>query len=281
MTTLLLPAALALLFLAAVLPGRPGADQRAMLQNRHFAHRGLHTPGPERPENSLAAFAAAAAAGYGIELDVQLSADGQVVVFHDPTLDRVAGVPGRVDAHTWQELSALRLCGGGEGIPLFSQVLALVDGTVPLIVELKPGPRRAELCQKTLAALRGYAGPFCIESFDPRIVGWFRHNAPDVLRGQLAQPCAAYRRDGMALPGAFALSRCLCNFWARPQFIAFGPGKKSLPVRLAGAMGAAGVRWTVRPDEQPDLDALHAEFDVLIFEGFSPAPRWQAERAAE
>lgn len=274
---LLALAAAALLILAAVLPGRPSEAQRAMLQGRCLAHRGLHTPDRKIPENSLAAFAAAAAAGYGVELDVQLSRDGQVVVFHDDTLDRVTGAPGRVDAYSYDQLRQLRLCGTEEGIPLFEEALGLLAAYPemgPLLVELKTGPRNDELCRKTLALLRRYPGAYCIESFDPRIVAWFCRNAPDVLRGQLAQPCAGFRQGGMAAARAWALSRCLGNFLARPQFIAWGPGKKNLPVRLAEGFGALRVRWTVRPDEERQAEALRAGFDALIFEFFAPAPRW-------
>ena len=272
--------ALAALALWAVLPGRPSAAQRELLHGRHIAHRGLHTPDRALPENSLAAFRAAGAAGYGIELDLQLSRDGQVVVFHDDTLARVTGAEGRLDARTWEELRALRLCGSEQGIPLFSEVLAMLAGqgsAGPLIVELKSGPRNAELCQKALALLRSYPGGFCIESFDPRIVAWFRKNAPDILRGQLAQPCAAFREGGMGRAGAFFLSRCAGNLLARPQFIAWGPGPKNLAVRLAEGCGALRVRWTVRPDEAGDaarLAALHREYDALIFEFFAPGPAW-------
>ena len=256
-----------LLVLFLVLPGRPSAQQRALFQFRCFAHRGLHTPDKSVPENSLAAFEAAAARGYGIELDVQLSRDGQVVVFHDDTLDRVTGVSGRVDAYTLEELQQMQLCGTQQTIPLFTQVLATVNGRGPLIVELKTGPRNPELCRKTLEILRGYPGVFCIESFDPTIVAWFRKNAPDVLRGQLTDAKKNFTTLKPTL--GFLLSRCLGNFLARPQFIAWGPGRKNLLVRLVEGFGPLRVRWTVRSQDDPQR--LEAEYDALIFE-FWDAP---------
>lgn len=274
-------AVLGLLLLWAVLPGRPSAAQRAMLQNWHVAHRGLHTADKTTPENSMPAFLAAGAAGYGIELDVQLSRDGEVLVFHDDTLDRVTGASGRLDARDWAELRTLRLCGSEEGIPRFETLLeklAAQGSAGPLIVELKTGPRNPLLCQKTLALLRGYPGSYCIESFDPRILAWFRRHAPEVLRGQLTQPYAEFRTGGLPVVRAFALSRCLGNFAARPQFIAWGPGPKNLPknllIRLAEGFGALRVRWTVRDTDIPALEALHAGYDALIFEFFTPGPRW-------
>lgn len=262
-------AALLLAAVWAVLPGRPTPAQRAPFQYRNFAHRGLHTPDKAVPENSLPAFEAAAAMGYGIELDVQLSQDGQVVVFHDDTLDRVAGVHGRVDAYPLKELQAMKLCGTGHTIPLFTQVLQVVAGRGPLIVELKTGRRNAELCQKTLEILRGYTGQFCIESFDPTIVAWFRRNAPDVLRGQLANSAGSYN---MGAARGFVLSRCLGNFLARPQFIAWGPGPKNAVVRLAEGLGAMRVRWTVRPEDAPE--AQQAACDAVIFEFYRPPAQW-------
>ena len=263
-------AALAVLFL--LLPGRAGEAQRRAFGGWCYAHRGLHTPDRSVPENSLAAFKAAAAAGYGMELDVQLSKDGQVVVFHDDTLDRVTGAHGRVDALDWAELQTLPLCGTEHRIPLFSQVLEAVDGATPLIVELKSGPRNRQLCQKTLALLRGYRGAFCVESFDPTIVAWFRRNAPNILRGQLADSWAAFRKDGASAAGAFALSRCLGNFLARPQFIAWGPRPKNLAVRLAEAFGPVKIFWTARPGM--DHAALTRDYDGVIFEHYAPPARY-------
>ena len=267
---LIVLAALVLAVLFVVRPGRGRPAQLAPFQGWNYAHRGLHTQDKQVAENSLPAFAAAVAAGYGMELDVQLSKDGQVVVFHDDTLDRVTGVQGRVDAFTWEELQKMQLCGGAERMPLFTEVLAVVAGKTPLIVELKSGPRNRELCQKTLALLREYEGPFCVESFDPTVVAWFKNNAPDILRGQLADDYHSYKK--MPAPLAFALSRCLGNCLARPQFIAWGPRKKNVMVKLAEAFGPMKVFWTAHADM--DTQALQAEYDGVIFEFYTPRPRY-------
>ena len=104
-----------------VAPGSATKRQKAPFLGRSFAHRGLHSEDKSVPENSLEAFRLAAAAGYGVELDVQLTKDGQVVVFHDDTLDRVCGVPGRVDEKSYNELKLLRLCGTEQRIPLLTE----------------------------------------------------------------------------------------------------------------------------------------------------------------
>lgn len=137
-------------FIYLVAPGKIRKKQKSPFQNRNFAHRGLHKRDKSVPENSLAAFERAASYGYGIELDVQLSKDGQVVVFHDDTLNRVCGVDARVDSKTLAELQQLSLCGTDETIPLFSDVLKTVRGRGALIVELKNGKNNKELCEKPM-----------------------------------------------------------------------------------------------------------------------------------
>ncbi len=310
-------AALPPLTMWLVAPGRSTKQQRAPFEGLNIAHRGLHSRDKTVPENSLPAFREAAAAGYGAELDVQLSREGEVVVFHDDTLERVCGVSGRVDSYSLASLQQMHLCGTEYTIPTFAQVLEAA-GTMPLVVELKSGPRNRQLCRKTLDLLRGYPGPWCIESFDPRIVAWFRKNAPDVLRGQLADEPRSYTRKTLDLlrgyPGpwciesfdprivawfrknapdvlrgqladeprsytrqssvcGFVLGNLLGNCLGRPQFIAWGPGKKTLLVRLCEWMGVMKLRWTVRPnDHRP---ALEGEYDGIIFEFETPAVRYR------
>ena len=261
-------AALALpVFLTA--PGRASKREKAPFFGLNFAHRGLHSRDQSVPENSLEAFRLAAEAGYGAELDVQLSKDGQVVVFHDDTLDRVCSVHGRVDEFTYEELQTMRLCGTEHRIPLFSQVLAVFDGHGPLIVELKTGRRNRELCKKTYALLQNYRGAACVESFDPRIVTWFRFRGRDLVRGQLAAPPEEYTKDGRSKGQAYALSRCLLNFLARPQFIAYKIGPRPLPVRLSELLGAMKVGWTSHdPKSEKGRDAV-------IFEFYKPRLRYK------
>ena len=261
-------AALALpVFLTA--PGKTTKRQKAPFFGRNFAHRGLHSRDKSVPENSLEAFRLAAEAGYGAELDVQLSKGGQVVVFHDDTLDRVCGVHGRVDEFTFEELQTMGLCGTEHRIPLFSEVLRTVDGRGPLIVELKTGRRNRELCKKTYALLQSYRGEACIESFDPRIVAWFRFHGRDLVRGQLAAPTDEYTKDGRGLFQSYVLSRTLLNFLARPQFIAYKFGFRPLPVRLSELLGAMKVGWTSHEAKN------EKGRDAVIFEFYQPQLRYK------
>lgn len=243
-------------------PYRAPEEKKAPFMHRNFAHRGLHTEDKSIPENSIAAFEAAAVRGYGIELDVQLSKDGQVVVFHDDTLERVCGVDARVDEMTYEELQTLRLCETEYKIPLFSEVLACVDGRGPLIVELKHGKRNKELCEKTYALLKNYKGDYCVESFQPVIVAWFRFHAREVLRGQLAMPAAHYQ--GIPKAAAQMAGNCMMDFISRPQFIAYCIGEKSFWVRMAEKMGAMRVAWTSHDKKNEEGN------DAVIFEFYEP-----------
>jgi len=249
-------------------PGRASKSQKAPFMGLNCAHRGLHTADQSVPENSLTAFRRAAETGYGIELDVQLSRDGQVVVFHDDDLKRVCGVDKRVDQLSYEELKELRLCGSDETIPLFTEVLALVDGRSALIVELKGGKRNNELCQKTRDILDMYDGDFCVESFHPGIVRWFKKNAPDYLRGQLAMPASDYAK-GVGPFLRFALSHGLTNLIARPHFIAYKVGPRPLSIRFAELLGAMKVCWTAH-------DAVEEKGrHCVIFEYYTPWVRFK------
>ena len=255
-----------------IAPGHASANMREQFYGHNWAHRGLHNIENGIPENTMAAFRAAKEQGFGIELDLQLTADGQVVVFHDLNLKRMCGVDIQISELTYDELAGYRLCGTDEHIPLFSDVLEMLDGEVPILVELKPGSHdRNGLCAKALDLMRGYNGVLCMESFDPRIVGWFRKNAPDILRGQLIMK--AFSEDlsksiKEKLCG-YALSHVFLNFMSRPHFIAHRLEKKTLCVRLAEKMGAMRFAWTSREPGHEDL------FDGIIFEGYVPEPRYQ------
>lgn len=260
---------LVLITLFLLWPGKRRPKLAAPFWGFNYAHRGLHSKDKTVPENSLAAFDAAASAGYGMELDIQLSKDKQVVVFHDDTLDRVCGTPGRVDDFTYEELRKLRLHDTDQYIPLFTEMLDVVDGRTPLIVELKTsGANNNELCAASYEILKGYKGDYCVESFDPRIVRWFKKNAQGVLRGQLASPP---KNLGMGITG-FLVGTLLCNFLGRPDFIAYNIGKRPFTVPLVES-GAMRVAWTARP--QDDIEKVEAENDAVIFEFYEPEPRYK------
>lgn len=259
---------LILLFLLA--PGKSSEAKRAPFLQRNIAHRGLHTKDKKIPENSVAAFENAVKHGYGIELDIQLTKDDKIVVFHDDTLDRVCNIPGAVNSYTYEELCDFRLCGTDQKIPLFTETLRVIDGKVPVVIEFKNGPKNKLLCERVLPILRSYQGDFCIESFQPYIVAWFRKNAPDILRGQLSAGMGELKQLGFFK--AFCLSNVLTNVSTRPHFIAYEKDKKTILVKAAEKMGAMKAVWTIR-----DTDRKHhyeSQNDMVIFEHYRPKPKY-------
>ena len=258
---------LLLFLLVLIAPGQSTVQMRAPFLHRNIAHRGFHTKDKTIPENSMAAFRTAIKNGYGIEFDIQLTKDEQIVIFHDDTLRRVCGVEGRVDQYTYQELQRFSLWGTNQKIPLFRDFLALVHGQVPLVVELKNGRKNNLLCKKTLEYLNAYKGDYCIESFQPLIVAWFKRNAPGILRGQLSAGPKEFKGD-LKYYQAFALSRLLTNFATRPHFISYHKEKHSWLVKLVDAMGAMKVVWTVRDND--DIQAIEQRNDTVIFEFYHP-----------
>lgn len=261
--------AAALLPLYLTFPGHAGKDKRAPFLGRNIAHRGLYAKDQSVPENSLPAFRRAIEYGYGIELDVQLTRDERLIVFHDDKAYRMCGNEKRIDEIAFEELSALRLANTNEKVPEFTEVLRLIDGKAPLIIEIKSGKRNALTCRKTLDALRNYKGEYCIESFDPRVVSFIRFHAPKILRGGLAQPANDYVESGMPRAAGFILGNMLMNFISRPQFIAYKIGKKPFLVRLASSFGAMKVAWTAHDAES------EGENDTVIFEHFTPETRFE------
>jgi glycerophosphoryl diester phosphodiesterase len=224
---------------------------------RPFAHRGLHGPG--RPENSRAAFAAAIAAGAGIELDVQASRDGEAIVFHDYELDRLTAARGLTADLGADELGGLRLAGTSETVPPLADVLRLVAGRAPLLIEVKSPHRRvAPLCRAVADALRSYAGTVGVMSFNPQVGAWFARHAPGRLRGLVVS-----ENGKKGLRGRF--ERFFAFSHVRPDFLACDIG--DLPSAFAAAKRAAGVpvfTWTVRGAADRACAAAHA--DQIIYE---------------
>ena len=250
------------LYLFLIAPSRGARRYFAPFLAQVYAHRGEYD-NVRVPENSLAAFRRAVKRGVGIELDIHLTADGEVVVFHDRTLTRMCGDDRRVSQMRADELTAMTLLGTGERIPTLREVLALVGGRVPLIVELKGETADTALADAAMPILENYGGAYCVESFNPLLVARYRKLAPHVMRGVLT---TKFRKDGekRGLLG-YILQGLLLNFLARPDFVAarhvYGG---SLPVRLCRKLGAATFAWTVKTKEE--YAACRRYFDAFICE---------------
>ncbi len=232
-----------------------------------YAHRGLHND--ERAENSMSAFKAAVDAGYGIELDIRLSKDGELVVFHDDTLDRVCGREGKVIDFTAEELADFSLKGTSDGVPLFSDVLALVDGKVPILVEIKENPGDSSVSHAACEMLRGYKGPYIIESFNPLSLRTVKKNMPEIPRGILSH--RYYEYEQLRKPLYFLLQTLLFNFLCRPAFIAYDHRHaNSIALRFVRSFFAVPtLAWTVRSVED-EHEARKRGFDGIIFENYLP-----------
>ena len=258
-------AALAVIYLILIAPGKKKNINE--YKSTLFAHRGLHNA--QRAENSMSAFAAAVEKGYGIELDVRLSKDKKLVVFHDDTLTRVAKIEGRVDECTAEELGAMSLAGTADGVPLFEDVLKLVGGRVPLLVEIKEDAGKSEVSSAAAEALKSYTGPYIVESFNPLSLANARKHLPEATYGILSQNY--YRYENYRKPLYFALGALLTNRICKPAFIAYDHRDyKSVSFRIAKHLfGAATFAWTVRSAEEEAAARAHG-FDSVIFENYLP-----------
>ncbi|MDO4334087.1 MAG: glycerophosphodiester phosphodiesterase family protein [Eubacteriales bacterium] len=233
-----------------------------------FAHRGLHDIERGIPENSLPAFQRAVDAGFGIELDVQLSSDNVPVVFHDATLSRMCAIDRRVDSLSFDSLEELSLANTGEKIPSFSEVLSLVNGKVPLLIEIKMDRIDLHIPEKINELLAGYSGAYCIESFHPAALWWYRKNRPDIYRGQLSTHFNVENHT-LSVP-QYLLGKMVLNFIGRPDFIAYNwRFRKDLSLFLCCKLfGSRSAGWVIRSDKE--LKTCRKYFDMYIFEDFIP-----------
>ena len=259
---------LIVLYFLAIKPRLSRQKQWAPFKGVYYAHRGLHDNESEAPENSLPAFKKAVKAGYGIELDVQLTKDRVPVVFHDFTLERACGKPGKVYEYTYEELQQFPLFQSNERIPKFEEVLKVVDGKVPLIVEIKLEWMDLTVCAFVDKLLKEYKGMYCIESFNPLVLTWYRRYHNDVLRGQLSD---AFLKEGEYRGVLYwILQNLLLNWMTKPDFVAYNHKyadnlSRRLCRKLYKNMAAA---WTIK--SQQELEAAKEEFDVFIFDSFIP-----------
>ena len=228
-----------------------------------FAHRGYYND--IFPENSIGAFENAVKYGYGIELDVQYTKDNKVVVFHDDNLKRMTGNKGNVDELTYSEINKLTLLNTNEKIPLLKDVLKVIDNRVPLLIEIKKCSQYISLSEDVYDITRNYKGNYSIQSFDPRIVKWYKDNASEVVRGQIS-----YTFEDILLKWykKIVLKNMLLNFSTKPDYIAYGlKGINNSRVALLRKKMPI-LCWTIKDED--DMKKAYKYCDNIIFEGFSP-----------
>jgi glycerophosphoryl diester phosphodiesterase len=236
---------------------------------RPVAHRGLHDAGAGVIENTPAAFAAAVAANYAIECDLQISADGEAMVHHDDALGRLTDGRGRLDEMTSAELRRVAFKATTDRMISAGELCDLVAGRVTLVIELKSGRAGDQrLASRAAAVLTAYAGPAAVMSFDPAQIRSLRTIAPRLTRGLVAEGWSGHAERKQVFKRALAYGRDVLR--AHPQFIAYS--LKDLPAALPLAArhlcGMPLLTWTVRSAQERQRAARWA--DQMIFEGFRP-----------
>jgi glycerophosphoryl diester phosphodiesterase len=238
-----------------------------------IAHRGLHDKANGILENSITAADAAIAGGFGIECDVQLTADDEAVVFHDFNLDRLTGATGDVRARKASDLTRIGITGSkSDTIPLLSTFLDRIGGRVPLVVEIKSRfDGDMTLTRRTCEVLAAYSGPAVIKSFDPAIVAEVRRIAPDIPRGIVAESHHTDKSyNSLTAEQKHALGNLLHFPESQPQFVSWRvmdlPSAAPFLARHLGRLPV--MTWTVRTAEDRERASKHA--DQIVFEGFRP-----------
>ncbi len=220
-----------------------------------ISHRGLHSQNLNIPENSMPAFSRSILHNFAIELDIRMSSDGEIVVFHDESLERMTGTKGRVSDFTLAELKKLVLNNTDYRIPTLSEVLRLVNGKVPILIELKNDGFVGKMEKKLVQMLKKYKGEYAIQSFNPLVLLWFRLNAPHIKRGQLASG-----------GNTFLFRKMAFNSITKPDFVSYRYSDINFDLyRRAKKANIPIICWTIRTIK--DLNYMKAYCKAFIFEG--------------
>lgn len=260
-------------YLYSISPNKDRTRRKRLLpfEAVRIAHRGLFDNQAEYPENSLSAFKRAMDYGFGIELDVRLTKDGIPIVFHDEDLNRVCKINKKIEELTYNDLKRYTIFNSNEHIPRLDQVLELINGKVPLVIEIKAEYSVSEICRKTMFQLYRYPGHYCIESFSPFVLAWFEKHEPYVLRGQLSMDFFNESTQiNKPFAVKFAAKNLMINIISHPDFISYElDGTNSVPMILERKFHEAKTAaWGVHSKE--DLKFADQFFDIIIFDGFIP-----------
>lgn len=252
-------------YLFMIFPALKKPEKSKLFHDEMYAHRGYHNLNEGTPENTMAAFSKAVHMGFGIEFDVNLSKDGKAVIMHDNSLKRMCGVDVKITESDYADVKDIKIGGTDETPPLLIDLLKLVSGRVPLLVELKTvGNNYKELCETAFEYLDLYSGDYCVESFDPRVIMWIKKNRPNVVRGQLACHMSTKGSHGKK---AFFMTNLLFNFLSRPHFVAYRfEERNNISFKLNRFLGADVYFWTLRNSENAQKAIL--ENGAIIFEKF-------------
>ena len=265
-------------YLALIYPNVSSIRKEKMrpYEQKYICHRGLYN-NKDVPENSLKAFKLAVENGYGIELDIQITTDNQLVVFHDESLERICGVNKKLNECTFKEIRKLKLLDTDEKIPLFSEVLKVLRPDTPLVIEIKPEGRCLEALDRTVEMMKDYDGLYNIESFNPTVVTSLRHNYPHIIRGQLAYDSIHDPECDLSLVKKIIETYMLCNFLSKPDYIAYECNSyKNLSFQIISRLYKAEcIAWTVKSQKQ--LEELKNLYQCFIFDSFIPDEKTDPE----
>ncbi len=257
-----------LLYLFLISPAIRKHPQKQNINNLYVAHRGLHNIEQGIPENSILSFKNAMKHGFAIEIDIHLTKDGQVVIFHDDNLKRVCKVDKIIEDTTLEELSEYTLCGTSEKIPTLEQLLKIANDKTMLVIEFKCNTKNYKsLCEKADEILKKYDVPYIVQSFNPLAIRWYKLNRAEVCRGQLSTNFLARNKKINILEAICGL--LLLNFLSRPDFISYeNKYFKSFARRICIKLGAISAGWTI--SSQNELDNCLNKYSIYIFENFIP-----------
>lgn len=247
-----------------------GGDSRNIdwLLHRPVAHRGYHSGDGRIPENSLASFEEALGRGFPIEMDVRLLKDGSVAVLHDKNTLRMTGVGSDIGELVSSDLKYFKLLGSQEHIPLLEEVLDLVNGKTPILLEIKNAHAAGALEEGVANCLQSYSGRCAVQSFNPRSLRWFRERFPGVPRGQLS---GTLEDLDIGFLKGLVLKKLLVNFISAPHFVCYESCMlPNVPSRVVRDHGTPVIAWTVCSEEE--CMRVRAFCDNIIFEGFDPKP---------
>ncbi len=237
------------------------------IKKNDIAHRGLHSLDLKVPENSLLAFKKAVEQGYSIEMDLNMLKDGTIVVIHDFNFKRLTGLDQKANQLNYEDIKDLRLHHTNEKIPTLKEVLELVDGKVPLLIELKPFGHINSFCHHFYEVIKDYPGKWAVFSFNPVVVRWFKKNQPQIIRGQISKFFT--KDDHLFQPAAYMLKRMVFNTLTKPDFISYNV--HDMPNKYIDKYKKKGltiISFAAR--NQEELDFVRTHYDNIVFEYFIP-----------
>lgn len=250
--------------------GKKRKDKMKPFEEVYLTHRGFFN-NIDIPENSLPAFAKTVRNGLGTELDVQLTTDNRLVVFHDQNLKRMCGVDKKLTDCSYEELQQYRLLDTEEKIPLLEEVLKLLKPDTPLIIEIKPEGDAIRTCEETVKMMKDRSNLYVMESFHPGVVYYLKKHHPEIIRGQLAYDMFADKENTDTFLTRFICTNLLGNCMTRPDFVAYDVNSKhNLSFLLCSKLFKAEcVAWTVKNED--DLAYARKYYQQVIFDTFVPS----------